>query len=537
MKNFKKSLFFIIISLILCFSALSLIGIKTRWGNTTTNHLKGYDSMSLGYDIGEEVNITLTSDEKLKEETNQHIQSIIKKRLDLCGFGESKIYKDKNADFLTVVLPYSYYSPILDFTDIAEYLTAKGELKMSLTESNEFSSLLHMDNKNKKSNISLTNSNVEGIGFFYYDDNKRSSRSKQKKNPCIKFKLDEKSYNELFKTFQETSKKRKELFAVEKEIRKLEKAKKENKNEDGAKNEEDEKILQSKHSEARSLREYITKQNFEVELDHKKIFNSNILEIFDDKSDEGNSIVLTSNAATEKQIFNYANIIKSGVMPAKMKSLQINKNSPPMGEHISDRMAILASILFVLFATLIVLKYRLIGALSVVPLIGHLGFMVATYSGFLSFLPGFCLNFPAAVGIGVSILIGISCLVFIVRGVVEKLKQNKDLHLSVNQTFKTNVKPIILFNIIIIIISFITMGVFAQTTDMFYYILKPLNLLLDVNSKNSVFSFSYSLFCGSLGVLIFEIILTNIILNYASTFKMFRKVNYMEAKTNEKKVK
>lgn len=81
------------------------------------------------------------------------------------------------------------------------------------------------------------------------------------------------------------------------------------------------------------------------------------------------------------------------------------------------------------------------------------------------------------------------------------------------------------------------MGVFAQTTDMFYYILKPLNLLLDVNSKNSVFSFSYSLFCGSLGVLIFEIILTNIILNYASTFKMFRKLNYMEAKVNEKKVK
>ena len=129
-KSFKKSLFFIIIFFIVCFCTLSFFGIKTKWGATTTNHIKGYDTVSWGVDNGEEVSITLTTSETKNEKILDSVQEILKKRLDLCGLGESKIYRDKNSSFFTVVLSSSYCKPDRDLQDIANYLTAKGNLKI-----------------------------------------------------------------------------------------------------------------------------------------------------------------------------------------------------------------------------------------------------------------------------------------------------------------------------------------------------------------------------------------------------------------------
>ena len=220
-----------------------------------------------------------------------------------------------------------------------------------------------------------------------------------------------------------------------------------------------------------------------------------------------------------------------------MRFLELNKKSPPLGQNFADNSTIFLIVIIALLSILIIVRYRAIGALSIFSLLGHAAFVLAAYTGFLSFLPGFCLNLSGAIGIAISLLLGISCTVFILQNVSEKLKQSNDLYIAVKHVFKKSLKPIFVLNLIIIAVTLVAMGVFAQTTDVFYLIFKPLNLLLDVNSQNKIFTFSYSLFCGSIGILIFEITLTGLILNSASAFKFFRNVNFMEAKSNDKKVK
>ena len=56
------------------------------------------------------------------------------------------------------------------------------------------------------------------------------------------------------------------------------------------------------------------------------------------------------------------------------------------------------------------------------------------------------------------------------------------------------------------------MGVFAPENSLFYNILKPLNLILEFNPQNSIFSFSYAMFTGIIAIMLFETLLTKFIL-------------------------
>ena len=91
-----------------------------------------------------------------------------------------------------------------------------------------------MPNKSNKPSFTINNSNVEGLTFFY-DNAKKYDQSTKNRSASIKFKLDSDSYDKFFDIFQQTTKKRKELFELEKEVGKL---KKEEKKEQEAKEEE-----------------------------------------------------------------------------------------------------------------------------------------------------------------------------------------------------------------------------------------------------------------------------------------------------------
>ena len=92
MKNFKRISYIAIIFLIVCFSLVSIFGFETRWGESLNTHFKGAKNLQWDGNFDDEAIITLNYEQNLNQNTKESVESILKKRLALAGFGENKIY-------------------------------------------------------------------------------------------------------------------------------------------------------------------------------------------------------------------------------------------------------------------------------------------------------------------------------------------------------------------------------------------------------------------------------------------------------------
>ncbi len=533
MKNFKKISYIAIIFLIVCFSLISIFGFETRWGESLNTHFKGAKNLQWDGNFDDEAIITLNYEQNLNQNTKESVENILKKRLALAGFGENKIYFSKDKKTILVKLPYSYNKANFDFEDIGKYLAANGEVKAYNSKKNIFENLLQLDSKNDEKDLIFNNDNVNSVSLTYSkEERKKSKFSPKNKTAGIKFNLDEEKREKLNDMFDSTSEKRIKYFNLDSEIKVLDKSlssKKENLESEENKEEKealkkeienDEKIINNKRTDLQNIEKEITQQNIDIKVDGASVYSGNILDLI---SEDNRQIIAVSNKGGSSNTLSYVNLINSGKMPIKMSLLKYYKNSPNFGFNFKNNMLIILLTLFLILVAISGIRFKLLSCLTAVTLIGHLGFVIACFTGFFSFMPGFCVNIFAIFGFILTILMGVYCLLFIFKKFQNNINEGKALHLTVKQIFEDgSYKNILKLNVVLIIIFAILMGVFAPENSLFYNILKPLNLILEFNPQNSIFSFSYAMFTGIIAIMLFETLLTKFILKTIIEFKFFR---------------
>ena len=550
MKNLKKIFYVAIILLIICFSLISVFGIGTRWGESLNIHFKGVKNLQWDGKFDDEALITLAYEQNLNQDNKEDIENILKRRLVLAGFGENKIYFNEDNKTIAVKLPYSYNKTNFDIKDIGTYLAKNGEVKAFKTKKGALENLFQMQqNKNNEKDLIFNNNDINSANLTYNRDERRRSRSSFKnKNPAIKLNLNEEKIEQLQDMSDYATEKRTEYFNMDREIKILEKELKDKKEDledlEGEENkeqkeelkkeiDEDEKELSSKKENLKNIEKEISQQNIEIKLDGANIYNGNILDLV---NEDNKQIIATIHKGNSNAVLNYVNLINSGKMPVKMSLSKYSKKTPQFGSNFKNVLLMALILLFLLIAAFMGVKFKILSFLSAIVLFGHFSFVVACFTGFFSFMPGFCVNIFAVFGFVVTILIGISCLLCLFNKFKENINEGKALHLSVKQIFENDsYKNILKLNIVLLAIFAILMGVFAPENDLFYNILKPLNLILEFNPQNSIFSFSYAMFAGIIAIFIFESLLTKFILKTIIEFKFFRNNKLYGGRNEHKK--
>ncbi len=554
MRNLKKTVFFSTILVIVCFSILAIIGFNTRWGATITHHFKGIDTINLANDLGDEAKIMLSYKE-MNEEQKYNTEMILKKRLNLIGLEENNIFFDEENKIITVTFPKSCMKQNLDCSDVAQYISSPGILEVIKTTKSELDFLLQNKNSGKEEKLA-ENNDIEKVQFMYYKSNYMKNQIQPSPpSPAIKLSITDDKYSDLENLYKIAFQDRKELFEIQKEIRKLRnqinKIKNKGKDKENIENEDEENEENQKLSEKeketlkelepqlkeleeekeKPIKEKLSKNQVRFSLDNVDIFFGNIIELFD-----GNmNIMITNRRLSGNDMLMAANKLITGKLPVELSLINLEANTPKLGVNFIDNIVIFSIVLTILFILFIAIRFRILAGLCTLNIISQLCFIIAGFTGLISFVPGFCLTLPAIIGTIFSMLIGFSCFYHIANKIIYNLNKNKNLELSVKQTYKLSVKPLIKLNLFMLFSFAIILGIFSPTPEIFSTLLVPLNMLLEANPQNSIFSFSYAMFFGILGTLLFQFLTTKLILQSASDFKMFRNVKLYGGRIDETK--
>mgnify|MGYP004457281343 CR=1 FL=1 len=129
MKRVGKPVFFVVAILIIAFTALSLFGIHTQWGDTQITYVKGVTDISWGIDIkgGVEAIYTPTDPDNATPEQLEAAETVIEQRLLGQNITDSEVYTD--TDKMRVIVRFPWPSDeSIDAQQIVDDLGQQAEL-------------------------------------------------------------------------------------------------------------------------------------------------------------------------------------------------------------------------------------------------------------------------------------------------------------------------------------------------------------------------------------------------------------------------
>lgn len=218
-----------------------------------------------------------------------------------------------------------------------------------------------------------------------------------------------------------------------------------------------------------------------------------------------------------------ASLINSGSLPFAIEAKSSGTISPTMGEKALDAMVLAGIIAFVLIAVFMIVYYRLPGLVAVIALIGQLAGSIAAISGYFGVFDSFTLTLPGIAGIVLSIGIGVDANVITAERVKEEIRAGRTIDNAIRIGSKNSFWAIFDGNITVVIVSAILMGVFGPSDNIFSKILSPILSWFPVSTTGSVYSFGYTLLIGVVFNFVMGLWLSRAMLRSVSRFKFLRK--------------
>ena len=231
--------------------------------------------------------------------------------------------------------------------------------------------------------------------------------------------------------------------------------------------------------------------------------------------------------ANAEEAEDLANKINAGALPFTLtvddSKLQII--SPTLGSDALRVMVIAGSIAFGVICLLMILRYRLLGVIASIALLGQVGVMIACISGYFSGISSFTLTIPGIAGIILSIGVGVDANVIAAERIREEFANGKTIDGAIAAGYKNSISAIIDGNVTIIIVSAVLMGAFG-TDGIFHTILSPIMSLFGTAITGSIYSFGYTLIVGVISNLLLGVVCSRLMVKSISRFKFFRKAAF-----------
>jgi len=230
-----------------------------------------------------------------------------------------------------------------------------------------------------------------------------------------------------------------------------------------------------------------------------------------------------SNIASIQDAEDLAGRINDGALPFKLVTENFSTISPSLGEGAKDAMVLAGIIAFALIAVFMVLYYRLPGLVAIIALAGQIGGIIASITGFFSFVPSFTLTLPGIAGIILSVGFGVDANVVSSERIKEEIRSGKTIDGSIKAGFERAFSAILDGNVTGMIVAIVLMGAFGPPKSVFATILKPAFFLFGPSTAGNIYSFGYTTLVGLIVNLIMGVFFSRILLKSISKFRIFRK--------------
>lgn len=462
MKRTSKSVFFIVLVLILALAYTSFFGVYTQFGDRTDTVIRGAKDIRWGIDIRGGVDVTygpVDESVTVTEANLQGVETIIAERLIGKGITDYEMYSDVANHQVIVRFPWSSDEKDFDPAAAIEELGQTAQLEFRMGDETE-----EKDGKTVPTGkLILSGKDVASAeAVFIQNDNGTQE-------PVVQLTLNESGKN----AFAQATK-------------------------------------------TQSLLE--PKGTISIWLDGTMISNPTAQEHI-----TGGVATISGSFETLTDAADLANLINSGSLPFAIEAKSSGTVSPTMGEKALEAMVIAGVIAFVLIAVFMIAYYRLPGVVAVISLIGQIAGSIAAISGYFGVLDSFTLTLPGIAGIVLSIGIGVDANVITAERVKEEIRNGKTIDNAIRLGSKNSFWSIFDGNISVVIVAVVLMGVFGPADGIWSMILKPLLFWAPASTTGSVYSFGYTLFIGVIFNFVMGLWASRAMLRSVSRFKFLRK--------------
>ncbi len=252
-----------------------------------------------------------------------------------------------------------------------------------------------------------------------------------------------------------------------------------------------------------------------------------------------NSVISNGQAtitglADADEALDLANKINAGSLPFALtvdeSKLQII--SPSLGSDALNVMLIAGAIAFGIVCLIVILRYRVLGVVASIALLGQLAGSIACISGFFGAASSFTLTIPGIAGIILSIGVGVDCNVIAAERIRDEFARGKTIDGAINSGFKNSLSAIIDGNVTIVIVAIVLMGAFGSPDSLLGKVFSPLMSLFGTSITGSIYSFGYTLLIGVIFNLIMGVLASKHMTKSLSQLKFMRKPQLYGGKKN-----
>ncbi len=213
----------------------------------------------------------------------------------------------------------------------------------------------------------------------------------------------------------------------------------------------------------------------------------------------GEAIIYGSKSTmTAEYVQDLAEKINAGSLPfaltADNSKLQIV--SPSLGSNALFVMVIAGAAAFAIICLIMILRYRVLGGVAAIALLGQLAGMIACISGYLPTINSFTLTVPGIAGIILSIGVGVDANVIAFERIKEEFKKGKSVTAAIDSGYKNSLSAIIDGNVTIVIVSVVLMGAFGAPDSILSKIFSPIMSIFGTSITGAIYSFGYTLLIG-----------------------------------------
>jgi protein-export SecD/SecF family membrane protein len=243
---------------------------------------------------------------------------------------------------------------------------------------------------------------------------------------------------------------------------------------------------------------------------------------------------MISGDFTAEEASSLANQIHSGALPFALtvddSKMQII--SPTLGSDALLVMLVAGICAFALICVLMIVRYRLLGCVASIALLGQVAAMIACISGYFTVFDSFTLTIPGIAGIILSIGVGVDANVIAAERIREEFAKGKTIDGAIASGYKNSLSAIIDGNMTIIIVSLVLMGAFGAEDNILSTILSPIMSIFGTTITGSIYSFGFTLLVGTIFNLILGVLASRLMVKSISRIKVFRKPALYGGKKN-----
>ncbi len=458
MRKVKKPVFFIVLLLILLFSASVFFGFSTYYGDMTKVYIKGIDNIRFGIDIKGGVDVTFTPPEGV-EATDANMDAakeVIVQRMINLGITDYECYIDYDNSRIIVRFPWKEDETDFDPEAAVKELGETAEL--TFREGYETDEL-GLPTGITAENIILKGADVQEAYAAYITN-------------------EDGTYEWLVSLTL---------------------------NEEGT----------TKFAEA-TARLYEESGVISIWMDDTCISYPTVSAVI---TNGKATISGNFDADSAKEL---ADKINSGALPFKLVTASFSTISPSLGSGALDAMVIAGVIAFAFIAVFMIVRYRLPGFVAVIALLGQVAGTLAVVSGYFGFMTGSILTIPGIAGIILSVGMGVDANIITAERIREELEKGKTLDGAIDLGFKNAFSAILDGNVTMILVAIILMGAFGTPDSIFAKLLRFAFFMFGPSTAGTIYSFGFTLLTGVVLNMVFGVFCSRLMTASLSKFKLFR---------------